>query len=221
MSTLDDSTVQRILDVWFPDHELTCPTIPEATRLLWFRPSDEFDAKCSEFKPLIQDLASSYDKVSIVELATSPKRALALVILLDQISRNLFRGSRIVIEIYDPMAQAVAVYSTAPERQFDIGENGEWKGCIPCRMWFVMPYMRAESLDMQSMGRVMAEKVLQDIDNAEGKRSAEMLLVYLKEHVSVLEEFGRFPHRNEVLGRENTDSEKTWLQTNEFRWTKT
>jgi uncharacterized protein (DUF924 family) len=140
-----------------------------------------------------------------------------LIILLNQLPRNLFRGSRTIFEVYDPLAEAVASYSTAPERRHDL----EWKTAVPSRFWFIMPLELAEDMALQTKGVAMAHEMLKDAEgHEEGKKMAGMLVMYIEQHKEVIEKFGRFPNRNKVLGRESTDEEKKWLEETKYDWAK-
>lgn len=179
----------------------------------------------SEFIPLLRELAASHDKSSITGLASSPRQALALVLLLDQLSRNCFRGDgvREVQERYDPLAQAVADYCTADNRRHDYGVGGVWRRYPPARMWFLMPYMHAESAQLQEKGAREAEGLINDFegDHPFGKTLASSALQYMGDHGEVISRFGRFPHRNKALGRQSTEAEEKWLSETEHAWATT
>ncbi len=119
--------------------------------------------------------------------------ALALVILLDQFPRNMFRD--------DPRAfatdgQARAVARTAIERGLD-AELSETQ-----RKFLYMPFQHSEDLADQRLSvRLVAEQC-----------SDEKTLDYARQHLEVIERFGRFPHRNAVLGRESSPEEIAFLQ---------
>ncbi|KAF8531953.1 hypothetical protein BDD12DRAFT_869154 [Trichophaea hybrida] len=192
MTTFDDTAAQSLLDFWFPAHDLSATAISETTIRQWFTQSDAFDAECRAFEPLVTSLGSSNDKSSVTALATSPKRSLALIILLNQLPRNLFRGSRTIYEVYDPLAEAVASYSTA-----------------------------LSDMDLQTKSVAMAQEMLKDVeDYEEGKKLAGMMVMYIEQHKEVIEKFGRFPKRNKVLGRETTEDEKIWLEQTKYDWAK-
>ena len=179
----------------------------------------------SEFKPLLLELAASYNKSTITELAKSPRQALALVLLLDQLSRNCFRGDgiRVVQERYDPLAQAVADYCTAGGRRHDYGVNEIWRPYPPARLWFLTPYMHAESAQLQEKGARMAAEIATDFkgDQLLGNMLASNVGEYMKEHGEVISQFGRFPHRNKVLGRQSTEAEEKWLSETKYIWATT
>lgn len=179
----------------------------------------------SEFKPLLLELAASYNKSTITELAKSPRQALALVLLLDQLPRNCFRGDSIreVQERYDPLAQAVADYCTADGRRYDYGVGGIWRPYPPARVWFLMPYMHAESAQLQEEGARKAKEAANDFEGDQplGKMLASSVVEYMRDHGEVISRFGRFPHRNRALGRQSTEAEEKWLSETKYSWAAT
>ncbi len=121
-----------------------------------------------------------------------PEGCLALVLLLDQLPRNLFRDSAKAFAA-DPQARAVARHAIA--RGFD-------QALTPKHQKFLyMPLMHSEALDDQ---RRCVELFRRAGDDPEGLKFAER-------HMGIIERFGRFPHRNRGLGRATTEEEKAFL----------
>ena len=125
--------------------------------------------------------------------ADTPRGALALVIILDQFSRNIHRGTLLM---YAGDEKALAVANTALEKRFD-----QQVVAIE-RLWFYMPYMHSERLDDQ-------ERCIELLTKAGFSGN----LPYALEHRDLIARFGRFPHRNSILGRESTHEEKSYLAT--------
>lgn len=125
----------------------------------------------------------------------SPLGALGYLILTDQFPRNMFRGSGDSFAT-DPNALAVA---------YDAIEKG-WDFEIPTpqRQFFYMPMMHSEKLEDQDAGvKFLAERMLDD----EGNNAQ-----HAKAHRLIIQRFGRFPYRNEALGRESTQAELDWMK---------
>ena len=121
--------------------------------------------------------------------------ALALLILLDQFPRNMFRGQARAFAS-DPLALAVA--SRAILNGFD--------GAFPdLRGFFYLPFEHSESLADQEKGVAFYKAV----DDADGVKWAEI-------HADIIRRFGRFPHRNAVLGRVSTPEERKFLDDGGF-----
>lgn len=123
--------------------------------------------------------------------------ALALIILLDQFSRNLYRGDH---RAFMQDEKALALTEQAISRRYDVELP------IPARKWIYMPFMHSESLDMQKRG---VEFFATRCDDAE-------TLDYARLHEDIIRRFGRFPHRNTVLGRRTTPSEQDFLNQGGF-----
>lgn len=162
----------------------------------------------------------------MIKLATSPERALALLLLLDQIPRNIFRGelsAKVYIET-DPLAIAVSLHSISPALRYDWGPNNAWKTVPSRRLWFNLPLSHSEDPALHE--RVVREPgVLEDCLEEEASKGecaglvmAKILKGHVEGHKSVIDEFGRYPYRNKVLGRENTPEETVWLENSNVRW---
>jgi uncharacterized protein (DUF924 family) len=172
-----------ILDFWFEGD-------PSERRKKWFEKNPEFDAECARFTDWIRDARiGRYDG-----WATTPKGGLALIILLDQLSRNVFRG---LAEAFaaDPHAHRIA------RRMIEAGFDVELTAVE--RMFVYLPFEHAENMDDQNESVRLFES-LRDTAGAD-------TIDYAHRHRDVIREFGRFPHRNAALGRSNTAAEEAWL----------
>lgn len=159
----------------------------------WFAKSDMFDALVR------MRLARAHDAAAAGRLDhwdETPAGALALLILLDQAPRNLFRGGTRAFAT-DPLAVAVAEAAIA--RGFDARVTREM------RMFFYLPFEHAEDAGLQA--RCVA------LFRAHGDAD---LLRYAEIHAEIIERFGRFPHRNPVLGRDTTKAESGFLEAGGF-----
>lgn len=127
---------------------------------------------------------------------TSPDGALGLVILLDQMSRNIHRGT--------PLAFAADAKALTLAKTW-IAQGYHQKLAAPYAMWFLMPLEHAEDLDAQH--RCVA--LFQTLGMHE-------LVHYAKLHLDIIARFGRFPHRNSILGRKSTGVEIAFLAAGGF-----
>ena len=125
-----------------------------------------------------------------------PRRRLSLILLLDQFPRNMFRGSAAAFAA-DPLARAAA--GRAIERGFDR------QAAKAERPFFYLPYMHSEALADQ-------ERCC-DLCRAAGDKGT---LKYAELHLDIIRRFGRFPHRNAVLGRGTTPEEQAFLDGGGF-----
>jgi uncharacterized protein (DUF924 family) len=126
----------------------------------------------------------------------SPEGALALVLVLDQFPRNMFRGEARAYAA-DSMARAVA------DRAIAAGHDEKF--ALPLRGFFYMPFMHSEHLSDQ-------QRCI-ELFRAAGDTYS---LKYAEEHADIIRRFGRFPHRNRVLGRTTTPEEQAFLDDGGF-----
>lgn len=159
----------------------------------WFARDDQFDASIRErFGDLIGVAASG----DLAEWEETPHGTLALLLLLDQFPRNIFRGSAQAFE-HDGEALRLAVL--AVDRGYD--------RAFPkaARVFFYLPFEHAE--DMQAQERSV------DLCRRLGDQT---FYHYALLHMDVIRRFGRFPHRNDVLGRKTTEAEAAYLEDGGF-----
>ncbi len=183
------SDPQEILDFWFGREDE--PGYGEF-RDEWFKKDKEFDRQVRE--RFLED----YERASRGEYdgwREKPESCLALVILLDQFPRNLFRGD--------------ARTHATDEKALDISREAIQKGfdrkLAPFQRHFLyMPFMHSERVEDQQ--RSMA--LFQELAEEGGPDVRE----YAEGHREIIERFGRFPYRNEILGRETTPEEAEFLE---------
>src|ERR1700733_6670059 len=134
--------------------------------------------------------------------ADSPRRRLSLIILLDQFPRQMFRGTAQAFA-YDPAALALALsgMQLAADGALNLVE----------RLFFYMPLQHSEATEVQDES-VSAYKRLVAESPAELRSTFEESLGYAEDHRQVIRQFGRFPHRNKILGREDTPEEAAYLK---------
>ncbi|CUS15118.1 unnamed protein product [Tuber aestivum] len=212
--TDEDST--RILDFWFkdvPDH----PSIEMTKR--WFQSDAAFDEACrTNFGPTLSKI-SPLSAAAVTSLATSPQKTLSLLLLLDQIPRNINRkDSSSVYTVTDPLAVAVAQHATSPALRFDLGPDGAWRGVPTRRCWFYLPLEHAEDLGAHQHAQELHEELIRDCKGGPGEELANSTEEFLKSHTEVIKRFGRYPYRNQALGRENTKEEVEWLEKEKSPW---
>ncbi|MBY0564139.1 MAG: DUF924 domain-containing protein [Hyphomonadaceae bacterium] len=158
----------------------------------WFAKDMGFDARCRDFEAGHHAAARG----EFASWASSPDGALALILLLDQFPRNLYRGSAHAFAT-DGLACAVA------ERAIDDGFDRVTS--MPVRIFFYLPLEHAEDIGKQA--RCVA--LMEDTGNEEYVRHARL-------HRDIIAKFGRFPHRNASLGRRTTATEQAFLDGGGF-----
>ena len=177
------SLQQELLTFWFEESG------PE----LWFEKNDDFDETIRRrfFSAYEEAARGKYD-----EWRQSGAGCVALCLLLDQFPRNIFRG--------DPRAFATDAKILAIVRQaVDAGLDLQVGVSKVMRKFLYLPFEHSENLEDQRLCvKLMAERF-----NADG-RDVE----YARKHLVIIEHFGRFPHRNQALGRQSTPEELEFLK---------
>ena len=160
----------------------------ELTPKDWFTKSDELDATIVyRFKDFHNEVAQN----EVEKWLRSPQDALSAIIVLDQFSRNMFRGTK---ESFAYDEQALLIAQQAIAKGFDTELPEEQ------RVFMYMPYMHSEDPTVH-------ETAVELFDRLESKEN----LQYEHLHKKIIDRFGRYPHRNEILGRESTPEELDFL----------
>lgn len=171
---------QALVDFWFSE---------EASKH-WFNSTSEFDER------LQQEYEANWQQAKQGELDHWGETAigsLALIILLDQIPLNIFRGKP---DSFSTEAQSIVVARTAIDKGFDAELT------IRQKAFLYMPFMHSEKLKDQALALELFDQ-----PGLEGN------LRFSKHHHDIVERFGRFPHRNEILGRESSPTEIEYLNS--------
>ena len=191
-------TPETVLDFWLGDHP-SQPAVLETKQKLWFQKSFETDRTIADtFVTTLADLAAGQAKTWAKKGARS---RLAAIIVLDQFSRNIFRGHRFSFT-HDPMAKNLTLTGLAFNEDRELSEVE--------RVFFYLPLEHSESLDDQKMSVKLFEELAREARPA-FKDFCETTLDYARKHLEVIERFGRFPHRNAVLRRPSTREEQAYL----------
>jgi uncharacterized protein (DUF924 family) len=195
--TGEEADAEQVLDFWFAD-AAAGPEAAERRQRIWFSGGEAFDQRCSD--GFSQTLAAA-TRGRLDHWKTSPRGRLALIVLLDQFSRNIYRGTAAA---FAQDAQALALCREGIELGHDMQLS-------PIeRTIFYMPLEHAEDWDIQALSVRQFEALA-----AQGPAPLRTLLQanvdYVHKHRDIIETFGRFPHRNTVLGRQSTPEEEAYL----------
>lgn len=185
------SQIDEVLHFWFnrlPDEPQT-----GKQRQVWFSKNPAFD------REVARRFRSHYEQAAAGELddwQVTPAGALALVLLLDQVPRHLFRSQA---QAFATDAKALAVAQAAIGQGFD--------QALPSvqRSFLYLPLEHSENLDHQNQCVVHFKALRNDPDLAD-------FYTYAERHRDIIQQFGRFPHRNAILGRDSTPAEIAFLQ---------
>lgn len=186
-----------VLQYWFGD--LTNPEQVPATVSLWFKGGPEVD---QEIRARFGDALEPARRGELDDWAATPRGTLALLVLLDQFPRNVYRN--------DPRSfasdeHARKIAGIALERDFD-------QAVYPVQsLFFYLPFEHSESLDDQRVA-VDETRAAHERSTGEVKKLLEGTVDYAIRHQQVIERFGRFPHRNKILGRASTPEEEEFLK---------
>jgi uncharacterized protein (DUF924 family) len=178
---------RAVLDFWFG-------APPHAARAEWFRKDDAFDATIrTRFGGAIDEALAG----RLQDWDATPAGALARVLLLDQFTRNAFRGT--------PRAFAGDALALAAVRA--MVARGDDRALAPLERVFVyLPFEHAEDAAMQRESLRLFEALAPLLP------PGDPTLDYARRHAAVIERFGRFPHRNTILGRASTAEETAFLR---------
>ena len=183
------ATASIILNFWFGEPGSSSYA---QYKDFWFQSTPELDQQIRyQFESVYQKVI----KGELDDLLQTPDGSLALVILLDQFPRNMYRGTS---QAFASDSKALMVAKKALEKKFD-------QNLLPLqKMFLYLPYEHSENLEDQEKS-VELFKALGD----------ETALQYAIKHRDIIAQFGRFPHRNIILGRKNTPKEMSFLKAKE------
>lgn len=199
---MDEARLVR--DFWFGKLPMSAETLNRRLEL-WFGSGMSAEARQRADDIIRARFGSLFERAAAGELAgwaDSPRRLLSLILLLDQFPRSLFRGTAQAFA-YDEQALAVTLsgMQSAADGALDPVE----------RIFLYMPLQHAESREVQDESVAAYRRLLNEAPR-ELRSAFEGCLQFAQEHRAIIERFGRFPHRNKVLGRANTPEEETWLR---------
>jgi uncharacterized protein (DUF924 family) len=193
----DQLRVDAILSFWFKEQALSAPQIDRRMEI-WFGEDPIFDHEIEK------EFANEVAKASKGELdhwADSPLGRLALIILIDQFRRNIHRGTARAFS-KDKLALKLCVQGAMEKKD---------RGLAPIqKVFFYMPLQHAESRKVQAKSVELYSRLAESVSPT--LRETFMTVAQFAElHRDIIDQFGRFPHRNKLLNRENTREEDQYL----------
>lgn len=189
----------EILNFWFADSLDSVDKLADR-QAVWFVPDSKFDNEIRARFQRLPDLAMSQD---LVHWENNARNTLALVLVLDQFPRNMYRNT----------AQAFDYDNAALDLARKVVDQNAYLDLHPIEQVFLfLPFEHSEAMDDQiravDLYRILAERCLAPYEQA-----AQTALDYANRHYNIIERFGRFPHRNAILGRVSTPEEKAFLES--------
>lgn len=184
-----DRSAKDVIDFWFSDRDETGAFV---FRKAWFEKDPAFDETIRQkFGALYRSAAAR----TLDGWRGAPRKALALVVVLDQFSRNMFRDNPAMYEA-DEYAVEVATGAIEQDHHLAFPLIQKW--------FFYMPLMHSENLAHQDTCVRLFRELPDSEIVARGREAAQ-------QHRDIVARFGRFPHRNTILGRPTTEEEAAFL----------
>jgi len=193
----DQVRIDAILSFWFKEHELSAPQIDRRMDI-WFSEDPLFD---HEIEKEFADEVAKACKGKLDHWAAKPTGRLALIILIDQFRRNMHRNTAKAFS-HDRLALKLCVEGAMAKGD---------KGLTPIqKVFFYMPLQHAESAKVQAKSVELYRRLAESV-SATQRETFETVAQFAELHKDIIDQFGRFPHRNKLLGRENTPEEDEYL----------
>lgn len=195
MSNNSKSPWSDVLNYWFGDD----PAIihPEKAKM-WFSKNDQIDREIADtFGSLIEEALQD----GLADWEIDPRPRLAKILLLDQFTRNVFRGTPKAFA-GDPIALKLALHT------IDLGEDQQLTPIE--RSFCYLPLEHSEDLKIQNQSVALFQKLKADGASVD-PTTFNSNHIYAVKHQVIIAKFGRFPHRNGVLGRVSTPEEESFL----------
>jgi uncharacterized protein (DUF924 family) len=190
--------IDDILDFWFGDLDDQGRASPNQ-RKLWWQKSDEFD------RTIRDQFLDDYEAIvagQVERWRSTPRGTLATIIVLDQFSRNMFRDTPRMYAA-DPLAREVCCEG------LEAGFDEEL--AFDERVFFYMPLEHSEEMADHARCREAFSRLRATAPESLAA-DADYYLDYAQQHRVIIERFGRYPHRNVILGRASTDEELEFLK---------
>ncbi len=193
----DQLRIDAVLSFWFMEEQLSAPQIDKRMDI-WFGEDEVFDLECK--KEFTDDVAAA-SAGKLNHWAHRPTGRLALILLLDQFRRNIYRNTAAAFE-KDNAALKLCVEGAMQKKD---------QGLTPIqKAFFYMPLQHAESRKVQAKSVDLFQRLAAAVSPTY-RETFETIAQFAELHRDIIEQFGRFPHRNTLLGRQNTPEEEEYL----------
>ena len=193
----DVARIDEILSFWFKEQALSAPQIDRRMDI-WFGEDAEFDAA---IKAVFEDDMERASQGQLDHWADEPRGRLALILLIDQFRRNVYRNTAKAFS-HDKLALKLCVEGAMAKKD---------KGLTPIqKVFFYMPLQHAESAKVQAKSVELFNKLAESVSPT-FQETFMTVAQFAELHKDVIDQYGRFPHRNELLGRDNTPEEDEYL----------
>lgn len=190
---------KSILDFWVGEIDDAGLASPEK-RQRWFKKDPEFDMSVKRIYGSYLETAfmGAFDRWTTTTAGTT-----AVIILMDQFPRNIYRDLPKAFH-WDKKALSLALKA--------IDERQHLKASVTYANFMLLPTMHSEELAVQELGVNAYKEILTHQTSDAAKEMVQASLDYAIRHLEIIKKYGRFPHRNQILGRESTDEELAFLK---------
>lgn len=193
----DQLRIETILSFWFREQELSAPQVDHRMDI-WFGEDPVFD---HEIEREFADDVAAASEGRLDHWAHTPRGRLALIILLDQFRRNIHRGTAKAFS-HDKLALKLCVEGAMAKKD---------DGLSPIeKVFFYMPLQHSESRKVQAKSVALYQRLAEAVTPT-FRETFETIAQFAELHADIVDTFGRFPHRNVLLGRDNTPEEAEYL----------
>jgi uncharacterized protein (DUF924 family) len=197
ITDVDQVRIDSILAFWFKEQELTAPQIDHRMEM-WFSEDAVFD---HDIEREFADDVSAACAGDLDHWAAKPQGRLALIILIDQFRRNIYRNTAKAFS-KDKLALKLCVEGAMEKKD---------QSLTPIeRVFFYMPLQHAESRKVQAKSVELFNR-LAELVSPTYRETFLTVAQFAELHKDIIDQFGRFPHRNKLLERENTAEENEYL----------
>ena len=190
--------VESILHYWFGGATDDAEIVREKSAL-WWKQDSKVDA---EIRRRFEMMLNAEIKNEFASWSSSPRGQLARVLLCDQFPRNMYRDSPRAFD-YDERARKLSR---------DALDTGRDKKLRPVeRVFLYLPFEHSETVDDQALSLRLFTELVEDVPETD-KSAFQKQLGFAQKHKEIIDRFGRFPHRNAILGRQSTAAEAEFLK---------
>ena len=193
----DQLRIEAVLSFWFEEQALSAPQIDRRMEV-WFGSDPVFDMEIGK------EFSNDVELASVGELdywATSPRGRLALIIMVDQFRRNIYRNT-VKAFSKDKLALKYCVEGAMKKHEQDLTPIE--------KVFFYMPLQHAESRKVQAKSAEIYRRIAASVSPTY-QETFETVLQFAELHKDIIDQFGRFPHRNTLMNRDNTPEEDQYL----------
>ncbi len=190
-------TTDSIIGFWFGSHT-SSREINEQKQSLWWSKNEQTDRRITE---RFESISHAVYRGEMPEMQRSARGLLASIICLDQFPRNMYRGA----------AKAFSCDHAALRLAIEIVDKAWDRTLLPVyRVFAWLPFEHSEDITMQHKSLMLYDNLRNSVERSE-REIFDRYYEFARRHFEIIDRFGRYPHRNSILGRESTAEELAFL----------